>query len=92
LRQCLAKLPMSAYQITITKHGPRTPETVRDRPIYRLPAAGVKISEDQLAAGAPPADVDAAKKCLEQQATKLNLPPPKDRDTYYQLSFLVVSP
>jgi tetratricopeptide (TPR) repeat protein len=92
MRQCLVKLPMSAYQITITKHGPRTPETVRDRPIYRLPPAGVKVSEDQLAAGEPQAETDAAKRCLEQHAEKLKLPAPKDRDTYYQMSFIVVSP
>lgn len=92
MRQCLVKLPMSAYQITVTKHGPRTPETVRDRPIYRLPPAGAKVSEDQLAAGAPQEDTEPAKRCLQEHAEKLKLPAPKDRDTYYQLSFIVVSP
>jgi len=92
MRQCMAKLPTSAFQITVTRVGPRTPETVRDRPIYRLPPAGVKVSDDQLRAVASKEDVDAAKRCLETQAAKLQLPTPKERDTYYMLSFLVISP
>jgi tetratricopeptide (TPR) repeat protein len=92
MRQCIAKLPTSAFQITITKVGARTPETVRDRPIYRLPPPGIKVSDDLLAAGAPKADVDAAKQCLEQRANQIRLPAPKERDTYYMLAFIVVSP
>jgi tetratricopeptide (TPR) repeat protein len=92
MRQCMAKLTTSAFQVTITRHGARTPDTVRDRPIYRLPPAGVKVSDDLLMAGAAKDVVEGAKKCIEQHATKVQLPAPKERDTYYMLSFLVVSP
>jgi tetratricopeptide (TPR) repeat protein len=92
MRQCIAKMPTSAFQITITRIGARTPETVRDRPIYRLPPAGVKVSDDLLVAGQPKADVEVAKKCIEQLANRVRLPAPKEKDTYYMLSFIVVSP
>ncbi|HEY5952269.1 MAG TPA: tetratricopeptide repeat protein [Kofleriaceae bacterium] len=91
MRQCMAKLPTSAFQITITRVGARTPETVRDRPIYRLPPPGFKVSDDLLA-GATKEAAESAKRCLEPLAAKLQLPAPKERDTYYMLSFLVVSP
>ena len=93
MRQCLVKTPGSAYQITVMKTGPRTPETVRDRPIYRLPLRPqtVKLQPPVLDA-ATPADRDAAQSCLEKEAAKLQLPAPKERDTYYTLSFIVVSP
>jgi tetratricopeptide (TPR) repeat protein len=92
MRQCLAKLPTTAFQITLMKAGPRTPETVRDRPIYRLPSPPKPVS---LLAGpdvVPQAEIDVAQRCLEQHAAKLQLPGPKERDTYYMLSFIVISP
>ncbi len=92
MRQCLVKLPGSAFQITVTRHGPRTPETRRDRPIYRLPPVGSKVTSALRLDDPPKEDIDAAVKCLEQHAQRLSPPPPKERDTYYQLSFIVVAP
>jgi tetratricopeptide (TPR) repeat protein len=92
MRQCLANLATSAFQVSVTRVGPRTPDTVRDRPIYRLPRASSKVSDDLLNAGLPKDVVDETKRCLEMQADKLQLPMPKERDTYYVLSFIVISP
>jgi tetratricopeptide (TPR) repeat protein len=92
MRQCLAKLPTSAFQIALQKTGARTPETVRDRPIYRLPSAPRPVS---LLPGPEPAnqlELDEAQSCLEMQAAKLQLPTPKEKDTYYNVSFIVISP
>jgi tetratricopeptide (TPR) repeat protein len=92
MRQCLAKLPQSAFQINVRKTGPRTPETVRDRPIYRLPSPPKLVTPALSLDGGTKDDVDAATRCLETEAAKLKLPTPKERDTYYTLSFIVVSP
>ncbi len=94
LRHCVAKLPLSAFQLTITKVGPRTPETARDRPIYRVPPAETKatnvLNVDGRSTG-DPVTVEAVR-CLEIEANRLGLPAPKERDTFYRLSFIVVSP
>jgi tetratricopeptide (TPR) repeat protein len=92
MRACLAKLPASAFQISVTRVGARTPVTVRDRPIYRMPPAGAKVLGMLHIDGPPREEIDAATRCLQAQADKVKLPPPKERDTYYQLSFVVVSP
>jgi tetratricopeptide (TPR) repeat protein len=92
MRQCMAKLPSSAFQVTITTVGPRTPETVRDRPIYRLPPPGSKVTNLLTMDVVPKQELEAAQRCLEIAAQKLHLPPPTQRDTYYMLSFVVISP
>jgi tetratricopeptide (TPR) repeat protein len=86
------ELAASAFQISVTRLGARTPETVRDRPIYRLPPAGAKVLSMLHIDSAPKEELDAAMRCIQTQADKLQLPAPKERDTYYVLSFLVVSP
>ena len=91
MRQCLAKTPMTAYQVTVMKTGPRTPDSVRDRPIYRLPSPP-KPLRLLLNLDATVSELEVAERCLTQHAGKLKLPAPKDRDTYYMLSFVVVSP
>jgi tetratricopeptide (TPR) repeat protein len=93
LRQCVAKMPSSAFQLTITRVGPRTPDTARDRPIYRVPPPEVRATNvlNLDGRGAEP-DVTAANKCLESLANRIALPQPKDRDTFYRVSFIVVSP
>jgi tetratricopeptide (TPR) repeat protein len=91
MRQCVTKVPSVAFQITVTRHGPRTPEA-RDRPIYRLPPVGSKVASALRLEDPPKEELDAAVKCLEQHAQRLAPPPPKERDTYYQLSFVVVAP
>jgi hypothetical protein len=92
MRQCLAKLPASAFQVTITRVGARTPETVRDRPIYRLPPPGAKVIDMLHIDGAAREDTEPVKRCVQTLAEKVQLPAPKERDTYYNVSFLVVSP
>jgi tetratricopeptide (TPR) repeat protein len=92
MRQCLASLPASAFQVTITKVGPRTPQS-RDRPVYRLPTPDAKVAPI-LSVGERAGDNElaAAGKCLDIEVTKLKLPTPKDKDTWYMMSFLVVGP
>jgi tetratricopeptide (TPR) repeat protein len=90
--RCMTKLPSSAFQVTITKTGPRTPETVRDRPIYRMPPPGSKVTNLLTMDVVAKPELESAQRCLELLASKLPLPPPKERDTYYMLSFVVISP
>ena len=92
MRQCLAKLPLTAFQINVMKSGPRTPETVRDRPIYRLPVADKPVVQLLTLDGASKDVLDEASRCLEMQVPKISLTPPKERDTWYKLSFVVVGP
>lgn len=91
MRGCLATLPTAAFQVTITKVGPRTPNQAPDRPIYRVPPPSVKVAQimsigDRLM----DVDTDTAADCVEREANKLKLPAPKDRDAWYMMSFLVV--
>jgi tetratricopeptide (TPR) repeat protein len=90
MRACLAQLPTSAYGVTITKIGPRTPETVRDRPIYRLPPAGTSVENTLNVSEAPQLQLVKAVDCIQPIAEKLALPAVKDRDAYYKISFTVV--
>ena len=92
LRACAAKLPTSAFNVAITKTGARTPDTVRDRPIYRLPPAGTSVENSLNVSDAERAGTDAAIRCIQGIAEKLVLPPVKERDAYYKMSFLVVAP
>jgi tetratricopeptide (TPR) repeat protein len=90
MRACAAKLPTSAFAVAITKTGPRTPDTVRDRPIYRLPPAGSSVENSLNVTETTRAETDAAVRCIQPIAEKLALPPVKERDAYYRISFLVV--
>lgn len=92
MSRCLAGLPQTAFQINVRKTGPRTPETVRDRPIYRLPSPPKPVVHLISLDAAPKLALDEATRCLELQAAKIKLPAPKERDTYYTLSFVVISP
>ena len=92
LRACLAKQPGLTFAVSIIKAGPRTPESERERPRYNVPVSGVKVTLDHdLDASTKPVQ-DAARTCLEAAGAKLALPAPKEKDTYYQLSFYVVAP
>jgi hypothetical protein len=92
MRACAAKLPTSAFAVAITRTGPRTPDTVRDRPIYRLPPAGSSVENSLNVTEAKRADTDAAVRCIQPIAERLALPAVKERDAYYRISFLVVGP
>jgi tetratricopeptide (TPR) repeat protein len=91
MRACLARLPQTAFQVWITKPGKRR-EPTRDRPYYRMPPASVKAETKLDLDGAPRAALDTAKSCVEKIADKMALPMPTERDTYYGVSFYVVSP
>jgi tetratricopeptide (TPR) repeat protein len=93
LRACLAKQPTAAYEISIVKDGPRTPDSALDRPHYAMPPPGAKI-ELKLDVGAftATAVVDDTRKCFEPILARLVLPVPKDRDTWYRVQFDVIGP
>ena len=91
LRQCAAKTPGVAYSVTITRS--RIGPVSRETPMYRIPvegvAAGAQLDVDHLATKA---DTDAAKDCLEKAAEKIVLPKPKDVNSYYRATFVVIPP
>jgi tetratricopeptide (TPR) repeat protein len=92
MRQCLKRMPMSAFQVTITKVGARTPDS-KDRPLYRLPSPSQRVAPIlSIGDRASAADTNEATKCLEIEVGKLKLPTPKEKDTWYMMSFIVVSP
>jgi tetratricopeptide (TPR) repeat protein len=92
MRQCLARMPMAAFQITITKVGARTPDS-KDRPLYRMPSPSTRVAPIlSIGDRASEADTTEATKCLEIEVNKLKLPAPKEKDTWYMMSFIVVSP
>jgi hypothetical protein len=94
MRACMAKLPFSVFQISVTKTGGRS-EPTRDSLIYRMPPSGVTIPNQPFTvsgAVAKTEDTVTAQRCLQALVEKLPLPAVKDRDTYYKTSFYVVSP
>jgi len=101
LRACVAKQPTTVYTIAIVKNGPATPESVRDRPRYKMPPPGAKaeanvniepVPTDDAKKSALLATEAAVKRCLEPIADRIPLPAPKDRDTWYRITFLVIAP
>jgi tetratricopeptide (TPR) repeat protein len=91
LRACLTKAPAMVMQLSITKVGPRSPES-RDRPISRTALAEVKATVGLDQGETPGNVIEDAKRCVETHANKLPLPTPKEKDSYYRLGFNVVSP
>lgn len=91
LRACLAAQPGTVVKVDVTRTGPRTPPTTRDRPRYYAPPEAIEIRA-ALALGASRAEQDAAIRCLEPLAARVALPAVRERDTYYKVSFLVVGP
>lgn len=93
LRACVAKQPTAAYAISIVKVGPKTDAGDPFRVHHALPQPGVKV-ELRLDVGEPTsaAAAEATRACLEPIAERIALPAPKDRDTWYRVSFLVIGP
>ncbi|HEY0255522.1 MAG TPA: hypothetical protein VGC41_28530, partial [Kofleriaceae bacterium] len=96
VRACLAKAPWTTYTVTIQKSGPTSDD--RDHVRYATPQLhfgsiqGVDVKlERSLEPVTNPVD-EVAQKCIAQAAASIVLPTPKDRDTYYRFSFLVVAP
>jgi tetratricopeptide (TPR) repeat protein len=96
LRACLARQPALAFAVSVIKAGPRTPESDHERPRYNVPVNAVKVTLDHdlgdELGDAPRSAQEAARTCLEAAVAKIALPAPKERDTYYQLTFTVVAP
>ncbi|MCX5743479.1 MAG: hypothetical protein NT062_13380 [Proteobacteria bacterium] len=107
MRQCMAKTPGTILTVMITRVGPRSPTPPppppirpdpfagrRPQPRMTLPpAAGVSITQDPvILAAVPRAELDAAIRCLEPLADKLKLPPVKEKDSAYAVTFSVVGP
>jgi tetratricopeptide (TPR) repeat protein len=91
MRACLAKLPSTVFTVTIVKAGPRN-EEARDRVRYTIPVASTKVALERAIDPITSAVEDTAQQCISQLAGRIALPVPKDRDTYYQIAFLVVAP
>ena len=94
MRACLAKLPYSAFPVSLTRSGERTKPGVW--PAFQVPPSGATISLNEVFT-APGADVKSedsvtVQRCLQTLAEKLPMPAVKDRDSYYKVSFYVVSP
>jgi tetratricopeptide (TPR) repeat protein len=90
MRACMAKVPTTILEVEVTRDGPRTPDTVRDRPRFRMPPPGVSIRDTLELDSTPRADIDAAIHCVQPIAEKMAMPAIKDRDTYYKATFVVV--
>ena len=92
MRACMAKLPSTIIQVGVTKVGPHSPDT-RDRPIYRVPPAGVEVRLLTTFGDAPAEPLALeAQRCIEKHANATALPSPKEHDSYYKVYFNVVSP
>jgi tetratricopeptide (TPR) repeat protein len=89
MRACLAKLPTTVLEVQITRDGPHTPDSVRDRPRFRTPPAGASVRDSYEPDIVVRADVDAAVRCVQPLAERIAMPAVKDRDTYYIVAFLV---
>lgn len=90
LRACVAKLPGEAFTVTIVRSAPH--ETSAAKPHYAVPASSVKVAPSVELEPITQEAEDAAVRCLAPIAERIALPQPKERDTYYQVSFTVVAP
>jgi hypothetical protein len=105
MRACMAKAPNQVIEVKITKSGPRStaPKPVKQDPFTRSryrpppppapPPDGVSVvASSEVSLEVPRADIDAAARCIDPIATKLAMPAVKEKDSWYQVSFLVVGP
>ncbi|HUJ63282.1 MAG TPA: tetratricopeptide repeat protein [Kofleriaceae bacterium] len=92
MRACLARLPASVFEITVTRDGPRSPESARDRPRYHVPPPGSAVRDAMNLEDTASDAVDAAIRCVQPLVEKAPLPQPRESDTYYVVSFLLVGP
>ena len=90
LRACAAKLPSDVFVVTVVRAGPK--ETNVERPRYAVPASSTRVALYLELDTISQLQEDAAITCMTPIASRIPLPSPKERDTYYQMSFLVVAP
>ena len=91
LRGCLAHRDGLVVEIKVTKVGPRTPETARERPRLWAPPAGLQIAPQTDLDNTPRTSLNEVQHCLEPLVGKLPLPEVKERDSWYVAVFLVVA-
>ncbi|MCW5807349.1 MAG: tetratricopeptide repeat protein [Deltaproteobacteria bacterium] len=93
MRQCLAKTPGLALKVEVTRVGPRTPQTpgARGSRIF-APPEGVAVTSDLNLDAVATAEKDAAIRCVDPIAEKIQLPVIADKDAYYKAFFYVVGP
>lgn len=87
MRACLAKTPFVVLSAQITKRGPKGPDGAR----WRAPPEGIAVVPEEIN-DTPRAEVDAAIRCVEPLASRIPLPKPKERETYYKIQFRIVGP
>jgi hypothetical protein len=92
MRACLAKLPNLALTVTLDRVGPITPDSARDRPRYKPHAASTTVAQYRGLDWMSLAGEEAAQACVKTIAERLPVPLPKERDTWYGATFLVVAP
>ncbi|HSR99411.1 MAG TPA: hypothetical protein VLM79_20305 [Kofleriaceae bacterium] len=90
MRACLAKYPTVVVEVEISRAGPRTPATDRLRPRFFSPPDGVTVR--RAVGDLADDELDTIDRCLQPLASRLAMPPAKERDTYYKATFNVVGP
>ncbi|MBA3459176.1 MAG: hypothetical protein H0T46_04390 [Deltaproteobacteria bacterium] len=100
MRACMAKLPSTVIEVKYTRSGPPlakepTPPPGRGGYMYRPrvvapPPEGASIRQDPNSQASSRADTDAAMRCIDPIASKLALPPVKEKGGWYQILFRVV--
>jgi tetratricopeptide (TPR) repeat protein len=91
MRACVAKTQGAVFQVDVIRDGPHAP-IARDRPTVRVVPSGTKV-RDIIALDNPDrATLDAEAQCIQAIVERTPLPVPKELDTYYSMTFLVVAP
>jgi hypothetical protein len=91
LRACLSKQPTVAYEITMVRDAPKSPDAAdRTRVALRPETTTIKLDVD--IGDSPTSSEDVTRACLAANAAKIALPIPKERDTWYQTTFVVIAP
>jgi len=90
MRACLARHPTVVVEVEISRAGPRTPATDRLRPRFFSPPDGVTVR--RAVGDLADDELDAIDRCLQPLASRVAMPPAKERDTFYKATFNVVAP
>jgi tetratricopeptide (TPR) repeat protein len=101
MRACMAKLPSTVIEVKYNRSGPPLPKDPTPPPgrggyMYRPrviapPPDGPAIRQDPNTPAASRADTDAAIRCIDPIASKLALPPVKEKGGWYTIVFRVVA-
>jgi len=93
LHACVAKQPTTAYRVTIVKRSAPAPDSP-DHTHVDMPQEGVTVERSLEIGESSPAStlVESTRTCLQSVASRIALPSPKDRDTWYRVEFVVIAP